>query len=314
VQIYNPAANAWTKAPAYPSDVLTPGCGGIGAKVYCAGGYDSGRGAGTAAAYAYTPQAGTWSPVASMPADLWGGTYAAADGELLISGGITGFDDYLTNEGFAYDPQANAWHELPNAPTALYLGGSACGVYQIGGVDSGGNSYASVGHLPGYTECGGGAGVPWLTASPSRATLAPGQSTTIAVTVSPAAAAVSQPGQYAATLRLDSGAPYASPTVPVTLTATAATTWGQLTGTVSGTDCNGSTEPLQATVQADGQEGDWTLTASPDGQFGLWVDARDRPLTLIVAAGNWIGQVRKVPVSAGKTTTDRFILRRAGCD
>jgi hypothetical protein len=314
VQVYDPAHNTWTEAAAYPREISFLGCGGISGKLYCAGGFDHDLQAGTRAAYVYDPHANTWSPIASMPADLWGGGYAAANGELLISGGITRFNSELTNEGFAYDPLANSWHSLPNSPAVLYRGGSACGLYRVGGLDAAGNLYASAEQLPGYTECDGGAGVPWLRASPLQQTLDPGQSATITLAASTPAAVITQPGQYTATLRIDSGAPYPAPAVPVTLTARPPATWGMLAGTVDGSGCNGTTAPLPgATVQVDSAVGGWTLTTSSDGQYAMWMDERDSPLTLIVVAAGYLAQSATAKISAGKTTTVPFTLKRAGC-
>jgi N-acetylneuraminic acid mutarotase len=314
VQVYDPARNTWTEAAAYPRKISFLACGGISGKLYCAGGFDHDLQMGTTAAYVYDPQANTWSPVASMPADLWGGGYAAANGQLLISGGITRFDSELTNEGFAYNPLTNSWQSLPNSPEALYRGGSACGLYRIGGLDAYGNLYASAEQLPGYTECDGGAGVPWIAASPVQQTLGPGQSATVTLAVSTPPAVITQPGRYAATLRLDSGAPYPAPAVPVTLTANPPSTWGMLAGTVDGADCSGTRAPLPgATVQVDSAAGDWTLTTSSDGQYRMWMDERDSPLTLIAVASDYLAQTTTARISAGKTTTVPFTLERAGC-
>jgi N-acetylneuraminic acid mutarotase len=314
VQVYDPAANAWSAAAAYPRKISFLGCGAISGKLYCAGGFDHDLGYGTTAAYAYSPQANTWRPVAPMPASLWGGGYAAANGQLLVSGGITRFDQELTNQGFAYDPVTNRWSDLPNSPQELYRGGSACGLYRIGGLDAFGNEYASAEQLPGYTDCGGQAGVGWLSASPGHLVLAPGHSATITVTLRAGTAqGISQPGQYTATVRLDSGVPYPATAVPVTFTVTPPAGWGKLAGTVAGRDCASSAALPGATVQVDSAAGDWTLTAGRGGAYGIWLDQRDSPLTLIATASGWQAATTTARVRAGRTTTVPFTLKHDGC-
>jgi N-acetylneuraminic acid mutarotase len=315
VQVYDPATDAWTAAAAYPRKISFLGCGAISGKLYCAGGFDHDLGYGTTAAYVYSPKANTWRSVAPLPAGLWGGGYAAANGLLLLSGGITRFDEALTNQGFAYDPVTNRWSSLPNSPQELYRGGSACGLYRIGGEDASGNLYASAEQLPGYTECDGGVSVPWLSASPGRLVLAPGQRATVTVTLRAGPAqGISQPGRYTATLRLDSGVPYPAVAVPVTFTVRPPAGWGKLAGTVEGRSCAGHTAPLPgATVQVDSKAGDWILTAGRGGQYGMWLDQRDSPLTLITTASGWQAASTTARVRAGRTTAVPFTLEQVGC-
>jgi len=218
VQVYDPAVNRWAQAAPYPKEISFEACGSISGTLYCAGGFDHDLGYGTSAAYAYDPARNTWRPVATMPIDLWGGAHAAANGQLLVSGGVTRYDQELTSQGFAYNPAANTWTALPPAPHLLYRSGSACGFYQIGGIDTAGQIDATAERLPGYGECDGGTGVPWLSASPVQATLAPGQSITVTLTLNAADPPIAQPGRYTATLRADSDTPYLSPQTSLALT------------------------------------------------------------------------------------------------
>jgi N-acetylneuraminic acid mutarotase len=218
VQVYDPAVNRWTQAAPYPLEISFEACGGISGTLYCAGGFDHNLGYGTSAAYAYHPASNTWRPVAGMPIDLWGAAHAAANGQLLVSGGVTRYDSELTSQGFSYNPAANTWTALPPAPHLQYRSGSACGFYQIGGVDALGQIDATAERLPGYGECDGGTGVPWLSASPAQATLAPGQSTTVTLTLNAAGPSITQPGRYTATIRANSNTPYLSPQTSLTLT------------------------------------------------------------------------------------------------
>jgi len=158
--------------------------------------------------------------------------------------------------------------------------------------------------LPGYGDCGGD---PWLSASLSATTIAPGQSATVTVTLNAADPSVSQPGTYTATLEIANNTPYGSAAVPVTLTATPPSTWGQLKGTVEAKACDGTTSPLVgATVQVGGANGTWELTADSTGSYGLWLDADNDPLTLIVSAPGY--QSQAATVTAGAVTTQNFTL------
>jgi N-acetylneuraminic acid mutarotase len=307
VQVYDSLTNTWTLVAKYPVGAGFLGCGAIAGKLYCAGGYVHALQTGTSAVYAYNPATNAWSAAASMPSDEWGGAVAAADGQLLVSGGIARFDQELTNQGFAYNPATNTWSPLPNAPDAVYRGGSACGFYVIGGEDPNG-TVAATSVLPGYNECDGDSGVPWLSLSQQRATLAPGQSVTVTLT---ARADLAQPGQYSATLSVDSGTPYPHPQVPVDLTAAAPKNWGAVAGTVDGTACDGTKAPVDdATVQA----GNWTLTTGADGTYAAWFPVKDSPVTVIASADNWLAVSAAAKLTAGHTTTVNFNLHRSSCD
>jgi hypothetical protein len=253
-----------------------------------------------------------------MPASLWGSTYASANGQLLVSGGITRFDSELTNQGFAFDPATGAWTALPNAADTVYRGGSACGLFQIGGYTfTGFNQPAytdSAEQLRGYGECDGGAGVPWLSASLPQSTLQPGQHATITVSLNPSDPSVNQPGSYTATLRAGTAMPYLSPAASVTLRAQPPRTWGELAGTVDGASCDGTTAPLAgAAVQISSAAGSWTLTTDRDGRYEFWLDASDSPLTLITSLPGWLARTGSATLTAGKTTTADITLSRAGC-
>jgi hypothetical protein len=247
---------------------------------------------------------------------LWAGASAAANGQLLMSGGIGGTppNQYITNQGYIYHPVTNTWSALPNAPDATYRGGSACGFYTIAGIDAAGYP-ANVAQLPGYTGCDGGAGVGWLTMSPAQLTLAPGQSATVALKVNASLAQVPQPGSYAATVSLYSGAPYLTPRVPVTLTATPPAGWAEVTGVVSGRACDGTVAPVDgATVQVDSRTGGgWTLGTSRDGKYLRWLPASDGPLSLIVTAPGWLAKTATAKLKPGAVTKASLTLSRASC-
>ena len=272
VSAYDPAADSWTELADYPSAVAFAVCGGIDGKVYCTGGNDGGG--GTADSYVYDPGADTWSPIAEATADTWAANAAVANGTLVVNGGVQGAG--VTNRSFAYDPATDSWSDMPNSNTAVYRGGMACGLYKVGGSSGGFTPTVDSETLPGFEDCGSSAAdVGWLTVNPTTATLAPGQSLTVHVTMDPA---VAQPGTYSASVAIDDDAPGSVDAVDVTLTVTPPAAWGKLVGTVTGQSCTGATSPLaKATVQVDSWAGSWTFDTSAAGEYAYWFNSRRQP-------------------------------------
>ena len=86
-------------------------------------------------------------------------------------------------------------------------------------------------------------------------------------------------------------------------------TWGGITGTVSGRACNGTTAPLPgATVQVTSAHGSWVLGTDAGGQYSLWLDTTNNPLTVIVSATGWKSQAVTVTLTKQSTTTRNFTL------
>jgi hypothetical protein len=113
--------------------------------------------------------------------------------------------------------------------------------------------------LPGY-GCGS-VSVPWLSASQTQFTLSPGARTTVTVTLNAGDPSVTQPGTYTAALDATADTPCLTPSVRVTLKARPPASWGKITGTVSGTDCSGTTTMLSgATVEISGSTASYTLS------------------------------------------------------
>src|SRR6185437_4870796 len=192
VEVYDPSTDSWSSATDYPDAVAWEACGGIGGVIYCAGGTnDSGSSTKT-----YSFDGTTWSPLADMPADAWGSASSVANGQLVVSGGVINNSTAVTNEGWSFDPSAGSWSALPNSNNSYYRLGGACGFYKVGGsVSNADPAHADVEVLPGYDSCASGAAdVPWLSESPAEADLAPGASTTVAVTLD--SATLTQPGEY----------------------------------------------------------------------------------------------------------------------
>jgi hypothetical protein len=98
------------------------------------------------------------------------------------------------------------------------------------------------------------------------------------------------------------------------MTVTPPASWGEITGTVSGTSCGGTTSALaDATVQIDGSDGGQTLTTASDGGYGLWLPRKDGPLTVIVTDAGWQSVSRTVRIHAGTTTTVDVTLTPRAC-
>ena len=305
VWVYDPGTNTWSQAASYPQPVSWESCGAIDSTLYCAGGAgDTGT---TASAYAYDPAANAWSPIASLPIDLAAAGYTSANGKLLVSGGVTADATVITNQGFAYDPASNTWSSLPNASDVVYRGGSTCGFYRIGG-SHGSSASAADEVLPGYTGCGAGDQVPWLSQSPASFTVPPGQSVTVNVTLNAGDPTVSQPGTYTARIDAANDSPYAD-ALPVTMNVTPPKTWGKITGQVTGRYCDGTTTPLaDATVSVSSARASYVLHTDGSGDYALWLPVADNPLSLIAALDGWQPQAQSAKIHDLQTTTSNFTL------
>ncbi|MFF7213728.1 carboxypeptidase regulatory-like domain-containing protein [Streptomyces sp. NPDC008238] len=309
--VYDPGDDSWSEIAPYPEPIAWQSCAAIGTRIYCAGG-ESGGAVAVSAAYVYNPATDKWSALTDMPIPLWGAAHTAANGLLLISSGVTD-DSLLTNQGFALDPATGTWEALPNANTPTFRSGGASGFYKVGGtVDAYELSpTTAVELLPGYDQAGLSE-VGWLGESSKKITLAPGQKTVLTLTFDTTALEVAQPGAYGARLALFSDTPYALPDIPVSLHVDPPKTWGGISGTIRGATASGGSAPLAgATVQIDGWAASYTLTTRPDGTFGLWLDTRDNPLTVIVAKDGYRPTVATVRLKKGVVVTHDVTLKRA---
>ncbi|MDT5029650.1 MAG: hypothetical protein QOE61_6576, partial [Micromonosporaceae bacterium] len=195
---FDPATGAWDTLAPYQHTDSWQACGGIGGKVYCAGGIS---GSSTFKdGFVYDPGADSWTPIAQMGIDLWGSVAGAANGLLVISGGVTNASSTVTNQTVAYDPSTDSWANLPNAQFPRYRAGGSCGFYKVGGTAGGFSPTKDSEQLSDLTQCGV-TDVPWLAEDTTAATLQPGQSVTVTVTMKATAdATVTQPGTYTAQL------------------------------------------------------------------------------------------------------------------
>lgn len=309
---YDASMDSWSRIAPYPEPASWSACGAITGVLYCAGGIAGAPGGDKATkhAYAYDPSTDRWSPIADLPTTLWGSAYAAVNGLLLTSGGVV--EGGISNQGFAFDPKTGTWTALPNADSAIYRGGGAPGFYRVGGAIRvpGLPQVATVEVLPGYDQPG--PTVTWLGLGTKQATLAPGASTTVVVSLDAGVAEITQPGAFTSRLAVATDTPYRISPIPVTMRVNPPKTWGKYTGTVLRSDGAGGTAPLVgAIVQIDSWASSYTLKTARDGTFALWLDVRNNPLTVIVAKDGYQPAVAtKVKIVKGRTTIGNFTLKK----
>ncbi|GGU27978.1 S8 family serine peptidase [Nocardioides albus] len=295
---YDAGADSFERLADYPVKAGWLNCGAIRGKVYCAGG--SNGASAVRAAYVYDPVKNAWSALTPMPVAHWGSGVAAQGGRLLVSGGIAGAS--ITTAGWAYDPQTDAWTALPNAPTPVYRGASACGFYTLGGSPNGTSVSTQVSLLSGQGDCLGAASdVRWMALSPGEITLAPGEQAEVTLALD--GAAIAQPGEVRASLRLLEDTPYPTAGVEVTVTSPVPSTWGAVVGTIKGDSCNGETGPLTgATVQVDAGVR-WTGLTGDDGAYLRWVDTAHNPVRVSALRDGWTAASSEVKVrNKGRAT------------
>ncbi|MFC9622855.1 carboxypeptidase regulatory-like domain-containing protein [Streptomyces sp. NPDC056930] len=191
------------------------------------------------------------------------------------------------------------------------MSGGAPGFYKVGGATGTAGPVSTVELLPGYDQTGG-SDVSWLSLDSSEFTLAPGATVPVAVSVKASVDEITQPGEFTAQVAISTNTPYAVASVPVTMTLAPPNTWGKITGTVRGKASDGSTAPLKgATVQVDSWASSYTLITDKDGHYALWLDARNNPLTVIVAKDGYAPTVTTVKVVKKGTVTTDFTLKKA---
>jgi N-acetylneuraminic acid mutarotase len=306
VLVFDTEANTFTQLADYPLSMAWMSCGGVLGRVYCAGGTnDDGD---TKQAYSLNPATNSWSRIADLPIDLWASGYVATSDALLISGGVTDNASSLTNQGFAYNPGTNAWTEIANSNNTVYRAGSACGFYKIGGSVGNFNAVNKAEVLPGFDQCGSAADVRWLSVTPSSFTIAPGATVKLAVAFDASSAITSQPGDYSAAITYSTDTPYVVAPTAVTMTVTPPNTWGKISGKVSGAGCSGTVSLAGATVQIDTWAAHYTLVTDADGNYGLWLDKRNNPLTVIAAKDGWAPQVKTAKIIAAQVLTVNWTL------
>ncbi|MEU8935389.1 carboxypeptidase regulatory-like domain-containing protein [Streptomyces sp. NPDC048409] len=310
VYAYDPTADKWSAMAPYPIPVGWAACGEIDDKLYCAGGQTV-NAAATKHAYVYDPVTDSWSPIADMSLAVWAPNYAAANGQLVIVGGRAAAG--VTNKSSAYDPRSGTWTALPNAASSIYRGGAAPGFYSVGGMRSpGGSVTAMASVLPGYDQGDRTDDVTWLGLGGRQATLRPGASTTVTVSLDATSSGVGQPGVYTAQVSMRTDTPYHVAPVPVTMTVDPPKGWARYAGTVLGDDGEGGTAPLAgATVEIVGKKSSHTLTTAEDGTCSVWLDTRGGPITVTVSMEGYEPETTRLDLSKKGSAPGDFTLKKA---
>jgi len=306
---YDPTSASWTALADYPERAAYLACGGVAGRVICAGGsYDSGTTALSRSTYSYDPVADVWTRMADLPTAVHQAQAVVGNGQFVVAGGLVPpaepGPETLVNQAVAFNPGRNTWTALPALPFAMAGGSGACGGYVMGIIKE--PVYASrMVRLSGYDSCT--ATPSWLSAGPATLTVPAHGSATTTVTLD--ASALSQPGTYTADLVLSSDAPSVVAPVRVTLTVTPPRTWGEVAGTVTGRTCDGTVVPVKgADIEFTSWAGATSTAADRTGQYGVWLDKRNNPLTVLVSRDGWVAQSRTVKVKAGVTATANFTL------
>lgn len=108
VEVYDPAANAWTAGPALPAARGSLAAAALGTRVYAFGGEDA-SGAVVDSVTRLDTATGTWTSLPAMPQALHGLGVVAAGGALYVIGGFAGASDAVGSESAAlyrYQPVA----------------------------------------------------------------------------------------------------------------------------------------------------------------------------------------------------------------
>ncbi len=157
-----------------------------------------------------------------------------------------------------------------------------------------------------------GAGVPWLTEAPTTATIPPGGSVVVDVTLN---STTVPPGVYSAQLKFVTDTPYEVPNLPVKMTASIPPTLGKLAGIVSTNGyCDNEPDTLAnvpVTINSAAFTQPLVLETDENGYYFVWLDQAASPLTVVVNAGvdYATGSVTGVTLIGGHTTIQDFTLR-----
>lgn len=195
----------------------------------------------------------------------------------------------------------------PDGQTApTYLSSDVCGIPEpADAADLG----APEMHLVMNVTGSAGGDAPWLELDPTAATLAPGDSITVSAVMDSGATEEQQPGTYTATLAIAADTPYEVPDVEVAMEVTPPNRWGGITGTVTGTDCDGAETPIAgAIVQLNGKREQVTLLTGEDGTYTYWMPISNNAVTMIVATGTHVPQVRTVLIVPKRKVVEDFTL------
>jgi subtilisin family serine protease len=149
--------------------------------------------------------------------------------------------------------------------------------------------------------------VPWLAFTPDTATLDPGESVSVTVTMD--SSEQDQPGTLTAGIVVRHDTPYDVDPVDATLVIEPPNNWGKISGTLTGIDCNGSQMALVgAVVQINGRIEQVTLFTDGSGGYARWFPVSNNPLQLVVAANGFIPQATNAAIVPRQEVTQDFSL------
>ncbi len=152
----------------------------------------------------------------------------------------------------------------------------------------------------------------WLSLSPDNGTVAASGSLNVTATFDAGAASITEPGTYRATIFIQSDTPYGDIEVPVEMHVEPSANQSQLFGQVTGLGyCDDAPGPLAgATVTVTGQTGSYTLTTDAGGQYQVWLDIAESPVSVDVSAtGHVSGSASGVALVGGGSVEQDFDLR-----
>jgi non-specific serine/threonine protein kinase len=133
VDAFSPASGRWRRLPDLPAAVHHPLVASGGGRVYVAGGYGGGLGAGDRLRTVFAFDGVRWRSLPRMPEPRAAGGAAVLGGRLYVVGGVGGVG--LARRAFALDLREIRWSTVP-APTAReHLAVTSAGgrIYAVGG-------------------------------------------------------------------------------------------------------------------------------------------------------------------------------------
>jgi len=329
VNIYDIASGAWVgNGASMPAAAVAAGFVQVGEHVYVVGGWgDASPGSNVDVTQRYDLSADGWETGPSFDSARSDLALAATSENLYAIGGDANggsfFDSSNLVEALDYAAwPGGAWTDtddpLPTGLTAMrggfctqaVTGGE---VWSLGGIDPsfffvGTNQYRSA-------EACVTLDVTWLSEDPVEGALAAnGGSLDITLNFDAGVPEVPQPGDYLATLKVNSDTPYEALQVPITMTVVAPATWGKVTGTVTGLGyCDAAGGPLEgAEVLIESNNTVYSVIVETDanGSYTHWLDSANSSLTVTASFPGYLSQTAEgVVVTPGGTTTQDFDLR-----
>jgi len=131
VEVYDTAADAWSRGPDLPVAVNHAMAATLGGAVHVAGGYGGDR---APSRQVVRLEGDRWRQLAPLPEGRAAGGLVALDGRLYLVGGVG--PGGLAADTLVYDPTADRWSAEPGLPTRReHLGAAAAGgrVVVVGG-------------------------------------------------------------------------------------------------------------------------------------------------------------------------------------